>query len=503
VFLKIHNLFGDTKMKRIFLYILILIAFVSSLHSQEIMQRNLYDYAPDQRLWSSYVLDYVEGNKLFVYTTLRLNESEKLKVKIINALGDSIKFFDSEKIMKINDIFVENNGNIKIVGNVIIYSDGFITHTAFTFIEFNRELNVLNEISSDTIPYVNESFKKYYFSNNGNEILNPEYIQSEENLYMNRYYLNLELKERKKINLFPLKVPNNITSVQMKRYNYGHYVIINEETGGFPYRYNKINLLKIDETLTPKSLIKYGDSLYNATFVNSNPNGDFLIQYNEVNLNIYKKTFINTYDDNLKLKYTSDTLNPTTDSPNKTIFKTAHILNDGSSVMLHEKRPDYEQLIRKYYNNGNPEYEFTLMSLVLDTAALDFINFSSTIDNLIYLSAQYAYRGYKWDQQLYPLAYFQVALYVIGDPANISEEHIGFTKFQIYPNPSSDYIDLDFGEDFPLVENDIQIFNLLGERVLTVKSNHNTKQRIDISALKSGTYFVRYGIFAGQFIKFK
>jgi len=496
-------------MKQIFLYILILMALVSSLHSQEIIQRNLYDYAPDQRLWSSYVLDYLEGNKLFVYTTLRLNESEKLKVKIINALGDSIKFFDSEKIMKINDIFVENNGNIKIVGNVIIYFDGIITHTAFTFIEFNKELNVLNEVSSDTIPYANESFKRFYFSNDGMEILNPEYIQSEDNLYINRYYLNLELKQRKKINLTPLKIPNPISSVNINRFNNGFYVVINEQTGGTPNIYNKINLLKIDETLTLKSLISYGDSLYTTSFVNSNPKGEFLIKYNEANLNIYKKTFFNTYDDNLKLKYTSDTLNPTTDSPDKTIFKTAHILNDGSSVMLHEKRPDKEQLIRKYHNNGNPEYEFTLMSLVLDTAALDFINFSSTIDNLIYLSAQYAYRGYKWDQQLYPLAYFQVALYVIGDPTSV-EYNNGNNKFvniYIYPNPATEYITFKTSEVFKTSEgSEIKIFNMLGECVIELADVQHLGdvghlQRIDISHLTTGVYYLRIGSQTQMFVK--
>ncbi|MCO5252715.1 MAG: T9SS type A sorting domain-containing protein [Candidatus Kapabacteria bacterium] len=490
-------------MKRIFLCILILMALAPSLNSQEIIQRNIYDYAPDERLWdNSYVLDYIDGNKLFIYTTVKPNEPNRLKIILINTLGDTIKSLNSDKNIRIFDVFIEKDGKIKILGNFSVRDDfGLISHISPTYLELDKELNIINEATSALIQSF--TYIPYFFSNDGNEIFNPEYIQSEDNLYMNRYYVNLELKERKKINLTPLKIPNTITSVRMERYNSGHYVIINEQTGGFPHRYNKINLLKIDEILTPKSLIKYGDSLYTAFFINSNPNGEFLIRYNEVNLNIYKKTFLNAYDNNLKLKYTSDTLNPTSDSPDNSIFKTAHILNEASTVMLHEKRPDYEQLVRKYDNSGKAEYEFTLMSFVGDTASLDFTKFHDSNDNLVYLSAQYGYQGYNWDSEKYPGAHFKTALYVIGDPASVEDNRDFTHNFHIYPNPSRDLINLGALNECHPINKQIDIYNLLGEKVLSILNNENPFLTVDISNLGIGTYFVRCGTCTGYFFIFE
>ncbi|MBS4000155.1 MAG: T9SS type A sorting domain-containing protein [Desulfobulbaceae bacterium] len=489
-------------MKRIFLYMLIFIALISSLQSQEIIQRNLYDYAPEERLWdNSYVFDYIDGNKLFIYTTIKLNEPHRLKIILINALGDTIKLLNSDKNIKIYDVFIDKNSKIKIVGNFSVRDDfGWVSHVAPTYLELDKELNIINEATSEPIESL--TFIPYYFSNDGSEILNPEYIQSEDNLYMNRFYLNLELKERKKVNLFPLKVPNTFSSISMERYNTGHYVIINEETGEFPYRYNKINLLTIDETLTPKSLIKYDESLYTTFFVNSNPNGDFLIKYNEVNLNVYKKTFLATYSNNLKYMYSSDTLNISSNSEDNSLFKDARILNDGSMIIRHEKAPDYSQYIKRYKNDGSHNYEFLMMSFVGDTASLDFTKFHDSNDNLIYLSTQYAYRGYKWESK-YPVAYFQVALYVIGEPTSV-EDNIDFTyKFHIYPNPSRNLINIGSINECQSIGKQVDIYNLLGEKVLSVLGSDNPYFTIDISNLGIGTYYVRCGRCTGNFFKFE
>ncbi len=68
----------------------------------------------------------------------------------------------------------------------------------------------------------------------------------------------------------------------------------------------------------------------------------------------------------------------------------------------------------------------------------------------------------------------------------------GRTKLKVYPNPVSHFLSLNTegGEDF-------QIFNLLGQQVLTGKM----AQRIIVSALPEGTYFLKVGLEQVKFIK--
>jgi hypothetical protein len=49
---------------------------------------------------------------------------------------------------------------------------------------------------------------------------------------------------------------------------------------------------------------------------------------------------------------------------------------------------------------------------------------------------------------------------------------------------------------------EVRIYNLLGEWVITVGARHAVPlQRIDVSGLAEGIYFVRYGDNVGRFLK--
>jgi WD40 repeat protein len=78
-----------------------------------------------------------------------------------------------------------------------------------------------------------------------------------------------------------------------------------------------------------------------------------------------------------------------------------------------------------------------------------------------------------------------------------------------YPNPASDYIEITISigarpngnEASPIASEYIQIFNTLGEIILTVEQTSPTVQRIDISNLTSGIYFIRIGNKIEKFVK--
>lgn len=68
----------------------------------------------------------------------------------------------------------------------------------------------------------------------------------------------------------------------------------------------------------------------------------------------------------------------------------------------------------------------------------------------------------------------------------------GHTKLKLYPSVTSGFLTVETAEI-----TDIQIFNLLGQKVL----NSTTTQRVDVSALPQGTYIVKVGTEQTKFIK--
>jgi hypothetical protein len=72
----------------------------------------------------------------------------------------------------------------------------------------------------------------------------------------------------------------------------------------------------------------------------------------------------------------------------------------------------------------------------------------------------------------------------------------------IFPNPATDYIVIQPSEGWePSEGSEIQIFNTLGEIVLTVEQASPSVQRIDISNLVPGIYFIKIGNRVEKFVK--
>lgn len=57
---------------------------------------------------------------------------------------------------------------------------------------------------------------------------------------------------------------------------------------------------------------------------------------------------------------------------------------------------------------------------------------------------------------------------------------------QLYPNPATDYINLEFAKSGK--EYDVEIFNMVGQKVMIAKAAHKTV--INVSSLEKGSYFV-------------
>jgi hypothetical protein len=78
-----------------------------------------------------------------------------------------------------------------------------------------------------------------------------------------------------------------------------------------------------------------------------------------------------------------------------------------------------------------------------------------------------------------------------GSPAGIAEEAmVGGSVSEIYPNPASNFVSLDYELTSDVKQANVKVFNLLGAEVKTanLESNGN-KLRMDITDLESGIYF--------------
>lgn len=72
----------------------------------------------------------------------------------------------------------------------------------------------------------------------------------------------------------------------------------------------------------------------------------------------------------------------------------------------------------------------------------------------------------------------------------------------IYPNPATDFIEISIGANgrSPLL-NTIKIYNVFGQKVLSVGVQNLDPLRIDVSTFPSGMYFVCIGDRVGKFVK--
>lgn len=84
-----------------------------------------------------------------------------------------------------------------------------------------------------------------------------------------------------------------------------------------------------------------------------------------------------------------------------------------------------------------------------------------------------------------------------NNPSSVEELHKE-TQLKIYPNPSRDFVFVDYTNISQ--SNELRIFDVFGKEVVFAKCNQ-IPCKIDISELNAGTYFVRFGNIVGKIIK--
>ncbi|MFH1049605.1 MAG: T9SS type A sorting domain-containing protein [bacterium] len=94
----------------------------------------------------------------------------------------------------------------------------------------------------------------------------------------------------------------------------------------------------------------------------------------------------------------------------------------------------------------------------------------------------------------------------LASEVSVEELNLQDNIMRIYPNPASEYIEINIVADGRQQTADgrqeIQIYNVLGECVITVEQTLSSVQRIDVTGLPPGVYFIRIGNQTKLFVKY-
>jgi len=86
------------------------------------------------------------------------------------------------------------------------------------------------------------------------------------------------------------------------------------------------------------------------------------------------------------------------------------------------------------------------------------------------------------------------------DADDVSEQQSP-SELKLSPNPTTDFLEITVGAKDIRLEQNIEIFSVLGKTVLNVRAKGPSPQLIDVSSLSPGLYFLKVGEKAGKFVK--
>jgi hypothetical protein len=79
-------------------------------------------------------------------------------------------------------------------------------------------------------------------------------------------------------------------------------------------------------------------------------------------------------------------------------------------------------------------------------------------------------------------------------------ENVTNTSFNVYPNPAQDFVNVEITSGYTKTGT-IQVYNFVGDKLMEFNGIKNNVQKIDITKLPAGAYFVKYNNGEGTSVK--
>lgn len=97
--------------------------------------------------------------------------------------------------------------------------------------------------------------------------------------------------------------------------------------------------------------------------------------------------------------------------------------------------------------------------------------------------------GVDVNENLYVVAFGGGSVFKVKDNTPLSLDSNQLQQIKMYPNPSRNYVNFDFGITSI---SELSILNLNGSVIKSISNSNNKTLQIDVSSLSSGVYFVRF-----------
>ena len=236
------------------------------------------------------------------------------------------------------------------------------------------------------------------------------------------------------------------------------------------------NLVWIDSTTTTYEYSKTGkiSHLLNVVNFDQHKLNEEWYEYNNADLLIYYKWVQNYFQGEYKYEY-----------------------NDDGKLIYEETNSPLGITKAKYFYENNK----------LDSLLYSFMGdykWNTIASKYIYQNNLLIQEIQKFDDERYWENNYKFAI-IDYEYRKITEnrEYVELKKdISLSPNPASDFIEISVGEGSkPASTSDIKIINLFGQNVFSVGAVPELPQRIDVSQLPPGLYFVRIGDKIQKFVK--
>ncbi len=136
---------------------------------------------------------------------------------------------------------------------------------------------------------------------------------------------------------------------------------------------------------------------------------------------------------------------------------------------------------------------------------LSWTSYTENLPPYTGMIVQELFREFAYDGQGTLFAATFTGVYKWDNILTVQQNNNEPSELEIFPNPASEFIEISVGSRHALPNADIRILNVFGEIVSTSVCSADTSasggQRIDVSGLPSGVYFVRVGGRVMKFIK--
>jgi hypothetical protein len=218
----------------------------------------------------------------------------------------------------------------------------------------------------------------------------------------------------------------------------------------------------------------------------------------------YEEVNYITLDDNNNLYITGEF------NSDKIYFNNGFSLKN-SRIKNNDSYKDYEGYIAKYNSNGICQWAELISGGSYDEFRKEAVDANKNVfvagnyksDSITFNKNIKLHTNNLNQDQERAISDCYIAKYTQNN-TSVSEEPIQ-NNISIYPNPAGDYIEINLERYATLgkcgISGSIQIFNTLGEIVLSVEQTSPSVHRIDISFLTPGIYFIKIGNRVEKFVK--